>query len=266
MNGFTNITSDPPRREGEEPLASPLPCRSLGPQCRGLSVTLRVGGLDEGTASLDDEGTWLLGHTGKISFGSLRSSDDSLVVDATLHVACRHYKEGPAGSGGCTALGFTGPAPAPPPADATDTRRRGGDRFQVVQDLKLAEVTLAQGRSLPVLSGPNPCATAPCRTADHVQGAACCRDLQLEILCPSEDAGLEALVRSRRSPYLCKVERESDRSLEVEMISACTYLDDDGRTCALHGRSRADGAAAKPSICFDWPDSEVYHPGCVFAS
>ena len=226
-------------------------------------MTLRVGGLDEGTTSLDDEGTWLLGHTGKISFGTLRSSHDSLVVDATLHVGCRHYKEGPTG-GRCTALGFTGPSPAPP-LSATASRRRGGDRFQVVADLGLVEIPLPEERSLPILSGPNPCATAPCRTADHVRGAACCRDLQLEILCPREDAGLEALIRSRKSPYLCKVDRESDRSLEVEMISECTYLDDDGRNCALHGRRRADGTPAKPSICFDWPDSEVYHPGCVFA-
>ena len=228
-------------------------------------MTLRVGGLDEGTTSLDDEATWLLGHTGKISFGSLRPSEDSLLVDATLHVGCRHYKEGPAGRGGCAALGFTGPAPAPL-AEATGSRRQGGDHFQLVEDLTLVEATLAQERSLPVLTGPNPCATASCRTADHVQGAACCRDLQLEILCSREEVGLEALVRSRKSPYLCKVDRESDRSLEVEMISACAYLADDGRNCALHGRKRTDGTPAKPSICFDWPDSEVYHPGCVFAS
>lgn len=263
MNGFTNITSDPPRREGEARLTLPLPCRSLGSQCHALPVTLRVGGLDEGTASLDDEGTWLLGHTGHISFGSLRSSGGSLLVDATLHVPCRYYKE-TAGQGGCVALGFSGPAPVRPPLSPAG-RRKGGARFELVGNLALAEVELREERTLPVLSSPNPCATAECRTADHVRGAACCRDLQLEILCPREDRGLESLVRARKSPYLCKVDRESDHSLEVEMISECSYLGEDGRNCALHGRQRPDGTPAKPSICFDWPDDEVYHPGCVFA-
>ena len=60
-------------------------------------------------------------------------------------------------------------------------------------------------------------------------------------MCTNGAARLEALVRSRRSPYLCKIERAGDYSLEVEMISACGYLDDDGVGCSLHGRHRADG-------------------------
>ena len=104
-------------------------------------------------------------------------------------------------------------------------------------------------RSLPVLSsGPaeNPCATAQCRTSDNTRKAACCRDLQVEIMCTRGQRRLEALVRSRRSPYLCKIEREGEYSLDVEMISACGYLEADGVACSLHGRipvGRPDGQA-----------------------
>ena len=125
-------------------------------------------------------------------------------------------------------------------------------------------------RSLPVLShgsgGDNPCATAPCRTADNTRKAACCRDLQVEIMCTRAQRRLEALVRSRRSPYLCKIERGGDYSLEVEMISACGYLEADGVSCSLHGRHRPDGRTAKPDLCFEWPPkNRGLHPGCIFA-
>ena len=86
-------------------------------------------------------------------------------------------------------------------------------------------------RSLPVLPtapAENPCATAPCRTSDNTRKAACCRDLQVEIMCTRSQHRLEALVRSRRSPYLCKIDREGEYSLDVEMISACGYLEADG--------------------------------------
>ena len=123
----------------------------------------------------------------------------------------------------------------------------------------------APERSLPVLASENPCATAPCRTADNRRVAACCRDLQVEIMCTKAERRLEALVRSRRSPYLCKVERAGDFSLEVEMISACGYLGDDGVACSLHGRVRADGRPAKPDLCTEWPPkNRGLHPGCVF--
>jgi len=124
----------------------------------------------------------------------------------------------------------------------------------------------ARPRALPVLNGANPCATAPCQTSDHRRGAACCRDLQIEIMCTNDESRLEALVRSRRSPYLCKVERPGDFSLEAEMISACGYLDDDGIACTLHGRVRTDGRPAGPDLCSEWPPkNRGLHPGCVFA-
>jgi hypothetical protein len=145
-------------------------------------------------------------------------------------------------------------------------RRLGRDRFLVVENRRAsARVLKPPARSLPVLNGQNPCAVAPCRTADNSRGAACCRDLQIEIMCTRRQRRLEALVRSRRSPYLCKVERAGDFSIEAEIISACGFLDDDGIACTLHGRVRADGRPAKPDLCSDWPPkNKGLHPGCVF--
>jgi hypothetical protein len=86
-------------------------------------------------------------------------------------------------------------------------------------------------------------------------------------MCTKRQKLLEALVRHRKSPYLCKVEREGDFSLCVEMISACGYLEAGGVACTLHGRKRRDGRTAKPDLCFDWPPKgEGLHPGCVFRS
>jgi hypothetical protein len=127
----------------------------------------------------------------------------------------------------------------------------------------------APPRALPVLDAANPCVGAPCRTADHTRGAACCRDLTLEVVAPADDARsahLEALLLARRSPYLCKTERVSQRIIECEVISACGYLEQDGISCALHHHLRPDGKPAKPEVCSAWPDlgpDDVGHPGCV---
>ncbi|MGH7631342.1 MAG: hypothetical protein ACREOF_18560, partial [Gemmatimonadales bacterium] len=243
------------------------PCRGMGAQCRQLRVTLRIGSLDEGSTSLDHEATWLLGHTEHLTFGDLWHGDGDLYVDATLHVPCRHLTV-ERGVARCAAHGFAGSSrrdrarPAQP-------RRLGGDRFRVVDAMQTATRVLPVPpvpRRLPVLGGDNPCATAPCRTSDHRRGAACCRDLQIEIMCTRRERRLEALVRARRSPYLCKVTRPGDFSIEAEMISACGYLAEDGIACSLHGRVRADGRPAKPDLCSDWPPKgKGPHPGCVFA-
>lgn len=248
----------------------PPTCRTLGPQCLGIPVTLRVGTLDKGAASCDHEATWLLGHTQHITFGPLRTREDELLVDATLHVRCRHLQLGPAGAARCRAHGFEDKAPEPVPR-GVQPRRLAGDRFRVVsgggqQDLPLA----FPPRSLPVveedsLDGENPCSIAPCATADHRRGSACCRDLQVEMLCARGDTHLEALIRSRLSPYLCKISREADDALEGEMISACDYLDDRQENCTLHGRLRADGRPAKPDLCSEWPENgKGLHPGCIW--
>jgi hypothetical protein len=243
------------------------PCRKLGSQCRALRVTLRVGSLEDGDVSLDHEATWLLGHTGQITFGEPWTGNGDLYVDAVLHVPCRYLREdGKAAA--CQAYGYRGPAPRRP-ARAAQPRRLGGDRFRVVDTRRLVARSLAHppppAHALPVLAGENPCAGAPCRTADNTRAAACCRDLQVEIMCTKGERRLEALVRSRKSPYLCKVERAGDFSLEVEMISACGFLADDGVACSLHGRLRADGRPAKPDLCTEWPPkNQGLHPGCVF--
>jgi hypothetical protein len=241
----------------------------MGAQCKSLRVTLRVGELEDGPGSLDHEATWLLGHTERIDFLELWDGDGDLYVEAVLHVPCRYLRqEGSRAS--CRAYGFTGAAPrgahrTPQPLQL------GRDRFVVVDGGRNTVRALPPpARALPVLASTgipaeNPCATAPCRTADNVRKAACCRDLQVEIMCTRAQRRLEALVRSRRSPYLCKIERGGDYSLEVEMISACGYLETDGVACSLHGRQRADGRTAKPDLCFEWPPkNRGLHPGCIF--
>ena len=243
----------------------------MGRHCGELAVTLRIGSLDEGSTSLDHEATWLLGHTERITFDQLWRAEGDLYVDARLHVPCR-YLASDGGAARCAAHGFTAPLPRPR-VSLPQSRRLGGDRFQVVDGMRAAARTLPHGspagdapRGLPVLNGPNPCAGAPCRTSDHRRGAACCRDLQIEIMCTRREARLESLVRSRRSPFLCKVTRPGDFSIEAEVISACGYLAEDGIACSLHGRFRRDGRPAKPDLCTDWPPKDKgLHPGCVFA-
>jgi hypothetical protein len=245
------------------------PCRSLGAQCKSLRVTLRIGELEEGPTSLDHEATWLLGHTERIDFLELWEGEGDLYVEAVLHVGCRYLHED-GGRATCRAHGFEGATPRGSRREPQPLQL-GGDRFVIVEDCRNAVRELRPpARTLPVLgdatAGENPCATAPCRTADNTRKAACCRDLQVEIMCTKAQRRLESLVRSRRSPYLCKIERAGDYSLEVEMISACGYLGADGVACTLHGRHRADGRTAKPDLCFEWPPkNRGLHPGCVFA-
>ncbi len=241
------------------------PCSGLGSQCRAVPVTLRVGPLEEGTASLDHEATWLIGHTQHVTFADLWEDEGELYVDATLHIPCRYLRQDGT-TATCTAYGYTGANPRGP-YRAEQPRQLPRERFTIVENRRTTVRALPPPpRSLPVLNGLNPCALAPCQTADHRRGAACCRDLQIEIMCTRRQKRLEALVRSRRSPYLCKVDRAGEFSIEAEIISACGYLDGDGIGCSLHGRHRPDGRPAKPDLCSEWPaKKQGLHPGCVFA-
>ena len=249
----------------------PPPCKSLGRHCQGLSVILRIGSLDEGADSLDHEATWLLGHTERITFGELWSGDGDLYVDATLHVPCRHLQAQEGGRAHCRVHGFDGAMPRPIPR-REQPRQLGRDRFLIMDRMEQKALKLppppppsAPSRALPVLASSNPCEGAPCETSDHRRGAACCRDLQVEIMCTRKETRLEALVHHRKSPYLCKVDREGDFSIEAEMISACDYIVEGGVACTLHGRKRRDGRSAKPDLCFEWPPKgKGLHPGCVF--
>ena len=273
MKQFTSIYWAKPNREprtrsrNQRVPTPPPPCHRLGAHCRRLKVTLRVGSLTEGDASLDEEATWLLGHTGNITFLQLWEDQGDLYADAILHVKCKFLKSAGAGASRCAAHGFEGAEPADP--RDFQPRQLGHDRFRIVERRKLVarrvQAPVPARRSLPVVASDNPCEGAPCRTADNTRGAACCRDLQVEIMCTPRQKRLEAFVRSRQSPYLCKVEREGKFSLGVEMISACGYLEPGGVNCTLHGRKRPDGRSAKPELCFDWPPKkQTLHPGCVF--
>jgi len=240
----------------------------MGPHCDGLRVLLRVATEDQGAGSADHEATWLLGHTERITFlGDLERDGADLFTEAVLQVPCRFLE--PHGQGArCKAHGYTRRT-APRHPDPAEPRRLGGDRFRIVERGKAIDRSLPAParapRELPLHAGSNPCATASCRTADNRRGAACCRDLQIEIMCTPRQERLEALVRARKVPYLCKVERSSPVSLGAELISACAFLLEDGVHCDLHGRHRADGRPAKPDLCSDWPEpGDCYHPGCVF--
>ena len=246
----------------------PPPCTRMGVQCSSLSVVLRVSHVEGKIEKTDDEVTWLLGHTERITFGDLWRDDEDLYVDATIHVPCR-YLESSARGVSCRAHGYTARSIRHRP-HPEQKRRLGGDRFRVAErgalkarSLPMAPIT-APPKGLPVIED-NPCATAACRTSDNRQGAACCRDLQVEIMCTRSEARLEALLRSRKSPYLCKVARTGDFTVDAEVLSACGYLGGDAVSCTLHGRRRPGGQPAKPALCFKWPPKrEILHFGCVF--
>jgi hypothetical protein len=260
-------------------MSSPPPCTTLGPQCRELRLTVRIAELDvDSPQDRDALATWLLGHTQHISFGTPYREHGQLLVDAVVRVGCRYLDDGRTagrkdGSARCRAYGFAGRAPAAREVERPRLRH-GSERFTVVQDGRVRAIELPlqapPRRGLAVLQGPNPCATARCRTADNTVGAACCRDLTLDVVVPLGDDTTEAFLRSRRSPYLCKITRTNEVIMECEVISACGYLEPDGVQCGLHGRVRPDGAPAKPQVCSDWPDfddeTHTGHPGCVFLS
>ena len=237
----------------------------MGRHCRTLDVTVRVTTID---GEEDHDATWLLGHTERIDFGPLFARDGELWCDASIHVPCRHLAPGDDGQPDhCTAHGYRSrlrPAERIPAA-----RRLGHDQFALVDGQRLMGRRLATTpeprRALPVLAeSPNPCATAACTTSDHRQGAACCRDIQLDVCCTRKQTGLEALIRHRKAPYLCKTDRVNDEQLVVEIISACGFLKAD-RSCDLHGRIRPDGRPAKPPLCSAWPEKRSgLHPGCAF--
>lgn len=284
----------PPRR-GRRGIPA---CTGLGPHCRELAVTLSIADLEEDdAASRDHLATWLLGHTERLTFGAPYVRGRRVLVDAVIHVACRYLEEAtgdgrrsrprsangetPAGQlseqaepkgARCRAHGFVGPwPPGSQPAIPASPQHADGTVTVVYRGRlrrRALEVRAQPQRRLPVVERDNPCRGAPCRTADHRRGAACCRDLTLEVLAPAHDPAsdhLEALLLARRSPYLCKTGRVSHAIIECEVISACGYLAGDGITCVLHDRIRPDGKSAKPFVCSKWPDlgpDGVGHPGC----
>jgi Fe-S-cluster containining protein len=258
---------------------APPPCRSLGRHCRELAVTLRIADLEDDTpAERDALATWLLGHRERVSFGTPYTAHGALVVHATLHVPCRHLRAlADAGGNGraptwrCDAHGYTGSV-AVPSRERPGPLRLHATQYTLVHEGTLQPTPLTTPappkRALPVLSGSNPCATAPCRTADNTRGAACCRDLTVDVVLPLGEHRAESLLRARKPPYLCKVHRTDEVTVEAELISACSYLEADGVHCGLHGLVRPDGHPAKPMVCSEFPDLEddemIGHPGCAF--
>lgn len=266
-------------------MSDPPACSSLGKHCRELRLTIRISDVREDGPTLQDAATtWLTAHTERMTFGTPYITDHILKVDATVHVPCKHLKtmdgesavrpdgtpSAPRKQVQCAVHGFRGAMPK------SSQRANTGPRFHepkgpysIIYKGKRRSMHLplkrAVRRSLPTIQNSNPCVGAPCRTGDNKRGAACCRDLTLELDVPETQRRLEALLRSRKSPYLCKVKREDEDIMECEVISACSYLDDDDISCVLHDRVLPNGRLAKPSLCYEWPEleeDETGHPGC----
>jgi Fe-S-cluster containining protein len=268
----------------------PPPCKSLGKHCREINLTIRISDIDDESQNLQDASvTWMTGHNERITFGKPYIADRERRVDATIHVPCKYLKTkdgrpavgpngrpvtGANGKGAlvrCSAHRFKGPLPRSTQArpERRDGVQLGNGKFSVFYKGKRRSLDLrlkkSARRMLPLHPSSNPCVGAPCRTGDNVRGAACCRDFTLELHVPETQKRLEALLRARKSPYLCKVKREDDDTMECEVISACDYLDGDGISCILHNRTLPNGWRAKPSLCYEWPElgkDETGHPGC----
>jgi hypothetical protein len=274
-----------------QPQMPTLPkCRSLGKHCRELTVTIRISDAEAESRTLQDHSvTWVTGHTERITFGTAYRADGELRVDATVHIACRYLRAphgGPAirpdgtlvpsrnGSRPevrCALHGFSGDVPRCTRLHDTSRDRCRTENGEFVVYFKGKRRTLAlrlkrsAKRRRPKPQAHNPCATAPCYTSDHTRGAACCRDLSMELLLPKTRVHSEALLRARTAPYLCKVKRNDEDTVECEVISACGYLDEDGVSCILHDRTLPNGQRAKPSLCYEWPklgEDETGHSGC----
>ena len=62
-------------------------CAALGRQCRELPLILRISQLDEDSPGEQDAlATWLLGHTGRIAFGTPFVRRRELLVEAVVRV------------------------------------------------------------------------------------------------------------------------------------------------------------------------------------
>ncbi|MFQ5702431.1 MAG: hypothetical protein ACE5HT_00240 [Gemmatimonadales bacterium] len=271
-------------------MPTPPPCKSLGRHCRELTVTVGISDIEDESPTLQEASvTWMTGHTERVTWGKPYVAGSELRVEATVHVPCKYLKT-PSGKSAvrpdgtaadrsngkrpmahCSAHGFRGPLPpsTQPPRERRPRLILGEDRFSIYYKSKRRELDLrlkrAAKRALPVLQADNPCLGAPCRTGDNTRGSACCRDLTLEVFLRPSERRLEALLRARKAPYLCKVKREDDETMECEVISACGYLASDGTGCRLHDRILPNGQRAKPSLCYEWPDvepDETGHPGC----
>jgi hypothetical protein len=270
-------------------MPNPPECKSLGRHCREIRLVIRISDVTEESQTLQDASvTWITGHTERITYGRAYLEEDELRVAATVHVPCKHLRTPDGGPAvlpnglpapslngerpkvRCAIHGYRGSVPS-------STQLSRENRYVRLEDGRIAIYFKGRHRTMdlrikrsarrePSLADlNNPCATARCYTSDKTLGAACCRDFNLELALPKSQVHKEALLRARAAPYLCKVKRNDEDTMECEVISACGYLNDDGITCVLHNRTLPNGQRAKPSLCYDWPsvgEDETGHGGC----
>ncbi len=250
---------------------------------------MRISDVESESRTVQDASvTWITGHVERMTFKKAYVVGTEVRADAVVHVPCRHLKtesgrpavrpdgtptaelQQPGKKVVCAGHGFRGRLPKSKRKSRTPPPLRTDDgAFSLYYKLKKRKLKLEMKHepraALPVLNSHNPCVGAPCITGDNVRGAACCRDLQLELYLPKKRRKKEALLRSRRAPYLCKVERDGKSTVSCEVISACGYLADDGVHCSLHDRVLPNGKRAKPKLCYEWPElgpDETGHTGC----
>ena len=148
-----------PRRPVQEPAGDPPDRRARG-----------------GPDSLDHEATWLLGHTEQIDFLELWEDEGDLYVEAMLHVPCRYLHQ----DGGRRPLAGptdsrAGPArrparqPQPLAARRRPLRGRGGLPERRPGRCPCRPRTAPGARHGGRRERENPCALAPCRTADNTR-------------------------------------------------------------------------------------------------
>src|SRR4029079_15592534 len=124
-------------------MLSPPPCDALGPQCRELKLTLRIAELAADAPSFRDAiGTWLMAHPERISFGTPYERKGRVLVDVTIHVACR-YLRAEGSSASCRAHGFEGPLAPGTQSPSRPVLQHGNGSFTVIQGGRVAVGQLA---------------------------------------------------------------------------------------------------------------------------
>ena len=249
------------------------PAAASGSQCQSIRVTLRdrrAGGRPD---SLDHEATWLLGHTAQIDFLELWEGEGDLYVDAVaprpLSLSAPGGRPGPmpgARLRGARAPGARGASRSRCSSAATASWSSTDCRNAVLRASASPRARCRCSRTAPVARATTPAPrprAAPPTTPAKPPAAVTCRSRSCAPG-PSADWRRWCVRAARR--ISARSSGPATTSLEVEMISACGYLEGDGVSCSLHGRHRADGRTAKPDLCFEWPPkNRGLHPGCVFA-
>ena len=169
---LANAATPPCRRPRPAGASAPVP------EPAGHPAGRRAGG---GHRSLDHEATWLIGHTQHISFSSSGRTKGELYVDADAPRSLPLLQ-----SEGSRAQCAAARLRRAQPTRARASRASPGSWAATGSWSWRTAGSRAAWLPRPGGFRCSPAATlraGPCRTADNTAGAACCRDLQIEIMC-----------------------------------------------------------------------------------